>query len=167
MRSAVPSQVLTVSTSSPLKRTQGTSLRRWKVTVSVPSSLVTDSHSVAIPGSSRLVSSLIWVKPMKVDSTIVMEVVSSAMAGSIVGMSPTPPVLTRRILGPSAAGGSVAGGSVGSGAEGSVTAGSGAAGSVAGAAGAQDARSTLRMTNTLSTRKFLRIFLLLTEIERV
>jgi hypothetical protein len=64
-------------------------------------------------------------------------------------------------------GGSVASGSVGSGAEGSVAAGSGAAGSVAGAAGAQDAISTLRITNTLSTRKFLRIFLLLTEIERV
>ena len=54
MRSAEPSQVLTVSTALPFQRTHGTSLRRWKVTVSVPSALVTDSQVVGHTGIGQV-----------------------------------------------------------------------------------------------------------------
>src|SRR5574340_1315068 len=88
MRSADPSQVLTVSTASPFHRTHGTSLRRWNVMDCVPSALSTMSHVVAMPGSRALVTSFRRVTPTMVSCKIWMELLSSARAGSRVGTSP-------------------------------------------------------------------------------
>src|SRR5512135_2704222 len=65
------------------------------------------SHLVAIPGWSEESTSFRRVRPMKVFSIMVIEVVSSATLGSSEGISPEPPALTRKTLGRAALVGAV------------------------------------------------------------